>query len=273
MPERAARRARFILNLYVSLFLLFLFFPLVVMAVPAFDASLRPSAFQWNGFTLQWFSALFADARLMRGLRDSVLVGAAVVALSLPLGLAGALVLHRLAARTSGLLFALLVSPILVPGILVGLSTLMFWRELGVPGGLVLAALAQTSYTASFAMMMFLARLDRFDPAQVEAALDLGASHALVMRRIVLPHLGPTAATTAAIAFLQSLGDYNTTVFAIGGEWTLITELGSRLRFGPTPVINAVAVLFVAVTLAAAALWVAVGRHAEGATRSSRGRI
>lgn len=272
MRDRAARRARFILNLYVSLFLLYLLTPLVVMTVPAFDASLRPSAFQWKGFTLQWFSALFADARLMRGLANSCVVGATVVVLSLGFGLAGALVLHRLASRASGFLFALLVSPILVPGIVVGLSTLMFWRELGVAGGLLPAALAQTGYTASFAMMMFLARLDRFDHAQVEAALDLGASHLLVMRRILLPALAPTAGAAAAIAFLRSFDDYNTTVFAIGGDWTLITEVGSRLRFGPTPVVNAVGVLFVAVTLAAAALWVTARRHAEAATRPAAER-
>lgn len=252
----AGRASGLVLNLYIGLFFVYLFTPLAVMTVAAFNAYPYPSVTQWKGFTLQWFPALFNDARLMQGLINSLVVAVGVIAISLPCGLAGALILHRLQSRAAGVLYTLMVSPILIPGIIVGLATLIFWRDFGVSGGLHLAVLAQSSFIASYAMLMFLARLERLDLTLEEAALDLGASKALVLRRITLPFLKPTALTAAAIAFLQSFENYNTTVFSIGGSWTLVTEVGSRLRFGLTPVVNVVGVVFVGLTLVFATLYV-----------------
>ena len=261
MPDRRRRLPRFVLNLWMSLFVLLLIAPLVVSTWPAFEGSPIASTDTTEGFGLHWFFAVFADDRLMTGLLNSFVVALGVVTLSLPLGLAGALVLDRLAARASGLLFAALITPILVPGIVVGLSTLIFWHTIGVPGGLLATILAQTSSAAAYAMLLFLVRLERFDPALMEAAIDLGAAPSLMMRRILLPHLAPTALVAAALAFLQSFGDYDITVFSIGADWTLLTEIGARMRFGPTPVVGAVGVVFVAVTLLAAGAWVVLHRH------------
>jgi spermidine/putrescine transport system permease protein len=151
-----------------------------------------------------------------------------------------------------------MVSPILTPGIILGIGTLVFWRELGLAGGLVTAMLAQVTFIAAYVLLMVTARLQRQDRAQEEAALDLGASHPMVFRRITLPFLAPTLATAAILAFLQSIENYNTTVFAIGGQWTLVTEIGSRFRFGLSPVINVIGVLFVAVTVIVAVAWALV---------------
>jgi spermidine/putrescine transport system permease protein len=236
-----------ILNVYIGLFLLYLFFPLIIMCVAAFNGYGQPSVTVWDGVTLKWFGALFADERLMQGLWNSVLIAAGVIAISIP-------------GRGRGLLYGILVTPILTPGIIIGISTLVFWRNFEVSGGLFLAILAQSSFVASYCMLMFMARLQRFDLTQEEAALDLGASHWLVFRRILLPFLAPTAATAAVIAFLQSFENYNTTVFAIGGSWTLVTEMGSRFRFGLTPAINAVGVIFAVVTVVFAAAYV-LSRH------------
>ncbi|MEJ1161540.1 ABC transporter permease [Prosthecomicrobium sp. N25] len=261
MTRSEGRASRIVLNLYVGLFLVYLFAPLAVMSLAAFNAYPYPSVTQWKGFTLSWFPALFHDERLIQGLVNSIVIALGVIALSLPFGLAGALILHRLRSRAGGFLYALMVSPILVPGLIIGLSTLIFWRRFDVPGGLLLAAFAQSSFIASYCMLMFLARLERFDLTLEEAALDLGASKAMVMRRILFPFLRPTAVTAAAIAFLQSFENYNTTVFAIGGDWTLVTEVGSRLRFGLSPVVNVVGVVFVALTVTAATVYVTLRRR------------
>lgn len=264
-PGAEPRRwSRIVLDLYVGLFLLYLFAPLLVMSLAAFNAYPQPSLTQWRGWTLGWFAALATDSRLLQGLANSVLIGLGVVALSIPLGLAGALLLTRLESRLGGLLYGIMVSPILTPGIILGISTLVFWGRLGVPGGLLLATFAQTSFIASYAMLLFMARLQRQDRALEEAALDLGASPWLLFRRITLPFLAPTIATAALIGFLQSVENYNTTVFAIGGEWTLVTEIGSRFRFGLSPAINAVGVLFVALTVIGATLWTVLRRREPG---------
>ncbi|MBS7540785.1 ABC transporter permease [Ancylobacter lacus] len=251
-----SRGAQLVLNIYVGLFCLYLFLPLAVMSAAAFNAFDYPSVTQWHGFTLKWFVALAHDQRLLQGLYNSVMVALGVIAVSIPTGLAGALILTRLGERSGTLLYSVLVSPVLTPGIILGISSLIFWREFGVPGGLFVAVMAQSSFIASYAMLLFLARLQRQDRTLEEAALDLGAGHFLVFRRITLPFLAPTAFTAAVVAFLQSFENYNTTVFAVGGDWTLVTEIASRLRFGLSPVINVVGVIFVALTLLAATAYV-----------------
>lgn len=242
-----------ILNGYLVIFFVYMFAPLIVMSLAAFNSYDYPSVTQWRGWTLKWFGALMQDERILEGVRNSFIVALGVIAISLPLGLSGAFILTRLSSRWNGLLYGVMVSPILTPGIILGISTLIFWRNFDVAGGLFLTILAQSSFIASYSMLMFMARLQRQDRVLEEAALDLGASNVLVFRSITLPFLYPTIVTAAVIAFLQSIENYNTTVFAIGGDWTLVTEIGSRFRFGLSPVINVIGVIFVVITVAAAA--------------------
>ena len=133
---------------------------------------------------------------------------------------------------------------------------MIFWRDMfGVQAGLFTAMIAQTSFIASFCMLMFMARLQRKNPSLEEAALDLGASPLLVFRRVTLPFLGPTIFTATVVAFLQSFENYNTTFFAIGGDHTLVTEIGSRMRFGLSPIINAIGFIFMLLTIITALLY------------------
>jgi spermidine/putrescine transport system permease protein len=253
--------ARWVLNAYLVMFFAYLFLPLLIMVAAGFNDYNVPSVTQWHGFTLRWVGALASDQRLLTGLGNSLVVAAGVVVLALPLGLAGALLLSRLESRLGGLLYGVLVSPILTPGTIIGISTLIFWRRVNVPGGLFLTIIAQISFIASFVMLLLLARLQRQDRALEDAALDLGASHGLVFRRITLPFLSPALVTAAVIAFQQSIENYNTTVFAIGPDYTLVTEIGSRLRYGLTPVVNVVGLLFIAVTVIAAVAWTLLRRR------------
>ena len=193
---------------------------------------------------------------LFRILINSFIIAVAVIAVSLPLGLAGALLVARLDSRYNTLIYGVMVSPLLMPGIILGISTLIFWREAGVSGGLFTAAIAQASYISSYTMLMFMARLERQDITLEEAAQDLGASHIQVFKRITLPFLKPTILTASVIAFLQSFENYNTTIFSIGGSHTLVTEIGSRMRFGLTPAVNVIGIIFVAITIICAALYV-----------------
>ncbi len=123
-------------------------------------------------------------------------------------------------------------------------------------GGLFTAAIAQATYISSYTMLMFMARLERQDITLEEAAMDLGASHTQVFRRITMPFLKPTILTASVIAFLQSFENYNTTIFSIGGSHTLVTEIGSRMRFGLTPAVNVIGIIFVVITIICAAIYV-----------------
>ena len=257
--------SRVLLNIYMVVFFAYMFLPLILMVAAGFNDFSPPSVTVWKGFTLKWFRVLAEDTRMWQGLINSVVIATGVIIVSLPLGLAGALLITRLDSRYNGFLYGIMVSPLLTPGIILGISTLIFWRAGGVSGGLFTAAIAQTTYISSFTMLMFMARLQRQDAALEEAAMDLGASHAQVFWRITIPFLKPTILTASIIAFLQSFENYNTTIFSIGGSHTLVTEIGSRMRFGLSPSINVIGIIFVILTIIGASIYILL-RERENAS-------
>jgi spermidine/putrescine transport system permease protein len=112
-------------------------------------------------------------------------------------------------------------------------------------------------------MLVFLSRLQRFDRAQEEAALDLGASYPQVFWHILLPFLRPAILSAAVLAFLSSFENYNTTTFAILADKTLVTVLAGRVRQGTTPALSALAVIIVAITLAGAIIYEILRRRED----------
>ena len=252
----AASFRRWVTGAYLVLFFGYLFLPLGIMAAATFNSSRFPTITPWMGFTLQWFSALWADQRMWQALGTSLLVGAGVIAVAVPLGLAAALLLDRLHSRARTFLYAVMVSPLLTPGVFVGISTLVFWREwFGVTGGLFLTILAQSSFIAAYAMLLFLARLQRFDSTLEEAALDLGATHGQVFRRITLPYLTPAILSASFLAFLQSFDNNNTTLFVRGLDTTLTIYIASKVRTGLTPAVNALSLILIALTILGAVVY------------------
>ncbi|MCU0800220.1 MAG: ABC transporter permease [Rhodobacteraceae bacterium] len=242
-------------HVYMGAFLLYLLVPLLVMGGAAFNDSKLPTVLPWKGFTDQWFIDMWNDDRIWIAFRNTILVALGVVALSVPIGTAGAILINSISGRWRATLYGLMVAPILIPGVVIGISTLLFWNNLSVGSGLHLSVLGQVSYIASFVMLLVLARLQSFDAGLEEAALDLGASHAQVMRRILLPHLYPAIGAGAAIAFFQSIENFNVTLFTRGGADTLTVYVFSKVRSGITPTINALALLLILVTLCAALIY------------------
>lgn len=247
---------------FTLLFFGFLFGPLVIMVVTAFNSSSFPRVVPWDCFTTDWFGKLAADTKLLHGLGNSLLIGAGVVALSTPIGLAAALALSDIGPRLRGILYTIFISPILMPGIVIGISTLMFWGRLGTGmgfsfdslffNGFFLTILGQVCFISAYSMLVFIARLQRFDHTLTEAALDMGATPAQAFRKILLPFMRPAIFSSAVLAFLASLENYNTTVFSIVAESTFTTELASKVRLGIDPSISAVAVVIITITLVGA---------------------
>lgn len=240
---------------YLLLFFGYMFLPLVFMVMAAFNTTTIPRAIPMQGLTLRWFGQLLENAALWGAVVNSIVIGLGVVAMTIAFGLAGALLITRMHSRAQTLVYAILVSPLLTPGIILGVSTLIFWSNFGVPGGMFLAAVAQATFISAYGMLLFMARLQRFDPSLEEAALDLGASHQQVFRKITIPFLRPTIVTAGVLAFLASVDNYNTTVFAIGPDTTLTIKIASMVRLGLTPEVNALAVILIFATVALAALY------------------
>jgi spermidine/putrescine transport system permease protein len=246
-------------NLYFALFVLYMLVPLAVMAGAAFNDSKLPTVAPWKGFTWRWFGDLWADQVMWGAFLNSILVALAVVALAVPIGTAAAIVLNSVSGKFRATLYGFMVAPVLAPGLVIGISTVLFWNQMGhVTGGedfflfgrgLHLATLGQVSYISAYVMLLVLARLQSFDPGLEEAALDLGASHGQVLRRILLPHLYPAIAAASAIAFFQSIENFNVTLFTKANETTLTVYVFSQVRSGITPKINALAFLLIVITL------------------------
>jgi spermidine/putrescine transport system permease protein len=260
-------------RVYVLAFLAFLFLPLTVVAVFAFNDAPYPAP-PWHGFTLDWFlgdeargrTGLFADSELLGSLGTSCVVALWVTIFSALLGTSNAFLLERGRFRGKQALSVLMLSPLVIPGVILGISILAFasriaqfaddtfgWDLDFLRPGLPLVVLGQFSYIATIATLTISARLRRFDPTLEEAALNLGASRLAVFRTILLPYLRPALFGSAAISFLMSFADFNTTLMLVGADSPLTVMMYARMREGATPVLNAVS-LFLMLASAVLAL-------------------
>jgi spermidine/putrescine transport system permease protein len=260
------------LGFYILLFFGYLFGPILIMSVTAFDTPSFPTAYPFEGFTLDWFVKLWNNDAMMDGLQNSIIIGCCVVALAVPIGLAASIIMSQIYHRARGLYYLVTISPVLTPGVIIGISTVIFWRDvLGLSDvtkavfyrGMVLSTLGQASFISAYCMLIFMARLTRFDRSQEEAALDLGASHPQVFWHILLPFMKPAVVSAIVIAFLSSFENYNTTTFAILADRTLVTVLAGQVRVGTTPALSALAVIIIGISLIGAVCYEVLRRREQ----------
>ena len=167
------------IGFYVLVFFLYLFGPLLVMGVTAFNTPNYPQAIPFEAFTLDWFVKLYNHRSMMEGLWNSVIIGLGVIAVSVPVGLAASILMNQIYHRARGLFYLVTVSPLLTPGVIIGISTVIFWKDMmGLTDftkavfykGVILSILGQSSFVAAYSLLIIMARLSRFDRAQEEAA-------------------------------------------------------------------------------------------------------
>ncbi|CAN7245067.1 ABC transporter permease [Rhizobium sp. LjRoot30] len=248
---------------YVLIFFLYLVAPLVAAGAFAFNDSLFP-ALPWQGFTLDWFFSptepklgLFHDERLLRGLGNSVYIGLIVAALSVVAGTCNAFLFVHKEFPFKAVLYILMVVPLVIPGVILGISILVFasmianfadeqlglfltWLRPGIP----LVVLGQFSFMTTITTLVIAARLQKFDVSVEEAAYNLGASGVRVLRTITLPYLSPALFSAFVVAFLVSFENFNTTLMLVGSDAPLTVTMYDRMvKVGSTPVLNAVSVV------------------------------
>jgi len=247
----------FAIKFYFIAFFLYLFLPLAVVSFAAFNDSSIPTIMPWNGFTMEWVYKFFNDSKLMYSILNSVIIGCGVVLLAIPIGLAGALLLLSLNSKSRHIFYAILVSPILTPGVIIGIATLVMWNSVvDVSGGIFLTIIGQTTFIASMAMLLFMSRLQKIDKNLELAALDLGATPNQLFFKITIPFLKPAIYSSIALAFLQSIQNYNTTLFLIGTDSTITIHIGSMVKLGLTPVLNVLAFIIILMTIVLSTFYV-----------------
>lgn len=249
---------------YVILYFIFLFAPLLVTCVLAFNDSLFPSL-PWKGFTLDWFTAnseqrvgIFHDRINLDSIWVSFQVAFYVTLLATVIGTCGAFLFEQEDFRFKQLLYFLMLAPLVIPGVILGISILLLSNTLGTyfetswnldielfRPGFWLVVLGQFSFIATLVTLVVSARLKKFDRTLEEAALNLGANRFEVIWHITLKFLRPAIFGAAALAFLMSFENFNTTLFLVGHEATLPINLYLQVRDGSTPVINAISFLLI----------------------------
>ncbi len=269
------------IGFYALVFFLYLFGPLIVMSVTAFNTPSYPQAWPFETFTTGWFVKLWNHRAMMEGLRNSVIIGIGVMIVSVPVGLAASIIMTQIYHRARGLYYLVTVSPLLTPGVIIGISTVIFWKDMmGLTDftkatfykGVILAILGQSSFVAAYCMLIIMARLSRFDRALEEAALDLGASYTQVFWHVLLPFLRPALLSAGIIGFLSSFENYNTTTFAILADKTLVTVLAGEVRQGTTPALSALAVIIISLSLLGAIAYEILKRREEAAAEAMKER-
>ncbi len=252
---------------YVALFFVFLALPLVTVCVFAFNDSVFPSL-PWEGFTWAWFFGdeapyigVFHERPILRSIVTSGIVAFWVALLSVAVGTCNAFLFVRHDFPGKGVLYILMLLPLIIPGIILGISILVFsssvantledatglWFD-GLRPGLILVVLGQFSFITTFATLVISARLQKFDPALEEAALNLGATRWGAVRAVTLPFLYPAMGAAGVVAVLMSFENFNTTLMLVGSDAPLTITMFDRLKLGSTPVLNAVSLLLIVVS-------------------------
>ena len=280
------RALQIFLGIYISIFFLYLFGPLIIMSVTAFNSAEFPSITPWECFSFRWFNegkiaydgqrlaGLAADRDLHVGFVTSLFIALGVVTLSVPIGMSAAIVLTQVHSKLRTLFYSMSIMPVLFPGVVIGISTVVLWDRIATLGGegiiselgrngIFLTILGQTCFISTYCFLIFVARLQRFDTTQEEAALDLGASQTQVFMKILIPYLMPAIGSSAVIAFLASFENYNTTVFSILSEQTLTTVIATKVRLGISPAISSLAFVIICLTVIAAILYEFFRRRQE----------
>lgn len=254
-------------KIYIILFYVFLFAPLIITCVLAFNDSDFPTL-PWNGFSLDWFFAntekrvgLFYDSANLKSIWVSIQTAFFVCIFALIVGTMGAFLFEQEDFRFKQGLYFLALSPLVIPGVILGISLLLATNSSGtfieetfgldfevLRPSFWLVIVGQFAFISTFVLLVVGARLKKFDKSLEEAALNLGASRFDVIRLITLPFLKPALIGAGAVAFLMSFENFNTTMFLIGSDTTLPVNLYLQVRDGSTPIINSISFLLIVLT-------------------------
>jgi ABC-type spermidine/putrescine transport system permease subunit II len=235
---------------WAALVYAFLYAPILVVVIYAFNGGRQ--VLNWEGFSTKWFGEALADPTITEPLKNSLMIGVGNALVACLLGTALALALPRLRpwmrVPVDGLVYMTLVTPEIVFGI----SALIFFVQVGIPLGLTTILIAHVVFNASVVALIVRARVVGMGESLEEASYDLGAGPLSTFRQVTLPRLAPAILAGGLLAFTFSFDDFITSFFVSGaGTPTLPLRIFSSLRFGVSPIINATAVMILALTLVA----------------------
>lgn len=242
----------------------FLYLPIVILVLYSFNGE-GVGGFPPRNLTLNWYRILFQDGPIWDSVFNSLTVAFAAMVIALAFGIPAALALDRAQFPGKALFRRLVLLPLILPGIITGLSLLMLFREAGVKLSLLTIVLGHGTALISVATTEVFAGLQKLDRHQEEASLDLGASYWQTFWRITVPNLKLPIIGAALLIFTLSMDEIAVSFFLIGRDNTLPLEIWGRLRRGITPEINAISTIIFVFSLIAIVFWYRLRVRAEGA--------
>ncbi len=244
---------------------LFLYAPIALVVLFSFNAGRNASEF--TGFSAQWYGKALANPFLVTALQNSLIIALVSATLAAVFGTMAALGLERLGARTRAIFDGLLAAAIVVPGVVIGIATLValvavfgainpaiaaLWPgetppQLGLGYGSIIAA--HGLFTMALVTMIVKARIATLGRDIVEASADLYATPFTTFRDIVLPQILPSVLSGFLLAFTFSFDDFIVAFFVAGSKTTLPIYVFASIRRGVTPEVNAIATMVLVASL------------------------
>ena len=244
-----SRAGAWVLRTFFFLVVLFLYAPIVILLIFSFNDSAVPS-FPLSGFTLHWYHDFLTNSELKGALETSAIVAALSSVGAVVLGILSAIALTRRRFRGKAAVSALLLSPLVIPYLVFGISLLLLFHQLGVPRSLLTVVIGHIVISLPYTILVLVPRLDQIDVSLEEAAFDLGASRLRTFRSITLPLILPAVVSALLIAFTTSFDEYAVASFVVGNRLTFPIYLYSALRFpNQLPQVIAVAVVVLVLSL------------------------
>ena len=240
----------------------FLYLPIVILILYSFNGQ-GVGGFPPRDLTLNWYRILFNDGPIWDSVFNSLLVAFAAMLIALVFGIPAALALDRAQFPGKALFRRLVLLPLILPGIITGLSLLMLFRVADVKLSLVTIVLGHGTALISVATTEVFAGLQKLNRAQEEASLDLGANYWQTFWRITFPNLKLSIIGAALLIFTLSMDEIAVSFFLIGRDNTLPLEIWGRLRRGITPEINAISTIIFLFSLIAIVFWYRLRTRAE----------
>jgi spermidine/putrescine transport system permease protein len=242
--RRAARKPfSFSQTIFIAT-IVFLFLPLLVLVLYSFNSS---KGMNWTGFSLVWYEQLFFRSRdLWRAFWNSAFIALSSSASATILGTFGAIGVNWYRFKLRNYVQTISFMPMILPEIIIGVSLSLFFAGVKIQLGLLTIYIAHTTFNLPFVFLMVMARLDEFDFSIIEAAHDLGATERQTLLKVTIPICMPGIVSGFLTAITISLEDFVITSFVSGpGSSTLPIYIYSAIRFGVSPVINALSVVMI----------------------------
>ncbi len=236
------------LQLFTAMVLVALYLPVVVLVVFSFNDNIV-TTLPLRGFTLDWYRKAFSNEDMLRAAANSLHVGIAATALTLVIGTAAAFAIDRTEFPGKAIFRRLVVLPLVLPGIITGISMLNLFRMLGMNLSLQTVILGHATALISVVVTQVYARLLRVNRRIEEASSDLGAKPWQTFLYVVLPNIRSALLGSALICFTLSFDEIPVTFFLTGRENTLPMYIYSTLRKGITPEINAISTIIIVISM------------------------